>query len=161
MTETVQDLISNGAAVLQANMESAHTHTHTIRRKAYQQLLSQREFRLTYLKCFQITHVVDQNISVHRSQPQRMSIIPFSKVISRKSLLARLPCQFVECLFFISAVAKHSVFVCMNVYVRVCVCVYQRCVLSLSVCIFVGYYLGPHMKNKYVGEREREREDGK
>lgn len=52
---------------------------------------------------------------------------------------------------------------CVCMYECVCesVCVYQRCVLSLSVCIFVGYYLGPHMKNKYVGGREREREDGK
>lgn len=50
--------------------------------------------------------------------------------------------------------------VCMYecVWECVCVCVYQRCVLSLSVCIFVGYYLGPHMKNKYVGGREREKE---
>lgn len=54
--------------------------------------------------------------------------------------------------------------VCMYecVCVSVCVFVYQRCVLSLSVCIFVAYYLRPHMKSKYVGERKKEREgDGK
>jgi len=47
----------------------------------------------SHLKGLQVAHVVDQDIGVHRSQPQRMSVVPLGEVVSRKSLLADSHCH--------------------------------------------------------------------
>lgn len=133
MTETVQDLISHRAAVLQIN---------------WRQL--SRSFGGkdggTHLKCFQIAHVVDEDIGVHRSQPQRMSVVPFGEVVSRKSLLAILPCQLVECLFFISMFPKQT-----GGTNNTHMCPHGRSVELC--CVFVSHYFGTRMKSKYETEK--------
>jgi len=98
----------------------------------------------SHLKRFQVAHVVDQDIGVHRSQPQRMSVVPLGEVVSRKSLLAGGHANWSNVCFSSAYFRKQA-----GRQTNTHICPHGR----LS-CVFVSHYFGTRMKSKYGNGKE-------